>query len=309
MIATFERKTIKQLIVIGGPTASGKTGLAVELARHFSTVVLSADSRQFYKELSIGTAKPTTEEMKGVTHFFIDSHSIHNELTAASYAAEAEQLLTEQFKDHNTIILVGGSGMFIDALCKGLDDIPASKELRDQINIEYEQNGLEPLLEELRRIDPVYYSQVDKKNPVRIIRAIEAIRLSEIPFSELRKGEKKELPYSLKKFVIDHTREQLYERIDRRVDLMMEVGLLEEVRPLLQFRELTALKTVGYSELFDHLEGKTSLEEAIERIKQNSRRYAKRQLTWFRKDPDIQWIPFNTTEKMKADVLNRSSNH
>lgn len=308
MIATFERKTIKQLIVIGGPTASGKTALAVELAKHFSTVVFSADSRQFYKELSIGTAKPTETEKSGIGHFFIDSHSIHEELTAATFAKEAEALLAEQFKEHETIILAGGSGMFIDALCKGLDDIPASRELRDLITQEYELNGLEHLLLELRQADPSYYAQVDKKNPVRIIRAIEAIRLSGKPYSELRKAESKGLPYEVRKFVIDHPRDQLYERIDRRVDIMMDAGLLEEVRPLLPYKDLTALRTVGYSELFDYMEGKTSLEEAVELIKQNSRRYAKRQLTWFRRDPSIQWIPYTTIQKMKEDILERLSN-
>jgi tRNA dimethylallyltransferase len=304
MIATFERKTIKQLIVIGGPTASGKTALAVELARYFSTIVISADSRQFYKELSIGTAKPTEEEMSGIQHFFIGSHSIHLEMTAATYAKEAGDILDQQFKLHDTVILVGGSGMFIDALCNGLDDIPASKELRDQINTEFEEKGLDALLNELKASDSVYYEHVDKKNPVRIIRALEAIRLSGKPYSELRKAHKKELPFSIHRFVIDHPREQLYDRINRRVDMMMESGLLEEVRPLLPFRDLTALRTVGYSELFDYLEGKTSVEVAIELIKQNSRRYAKRQLTWFRRDPSIHWIPFDSVGKMKEEIVN-----
>ena len=309
MIATFEKKTIKRLIVIEGPTASGKTALTVELASHFSTVVFSADSRQFYKELSIGTAKPLDNEKKGIPHFFVGSHSIHKELTAASFAKEAEKLLAEQFKLHDTILLVGGSGMFIDALCDGLDDIPASRDLRDLITLEVEKNGLEALLNELEQTDPVYYAQVDRKNPVRIIRAIEAIRLSGKPYSEMRKAQKKGLPYDLQKFVIDYPRHALYERIDQRVDRMMDAGLLDEVRSLISFRDLNPLKTVGYSELFDYLEGKTSLSESIERVKQNSRRYAKRQLTWFRRDPSVNWIPFNTTEKMKEDILARLSGY
>jgi tRNA dimethylallyltransferase len=246
--------------------------------------------------------------MKGIQHFFIDSHSVENELTAATYATEASELLDSTFAEHDTVILVGGSGMFLDALCNGLDDIPASRELRDQIDLEFRTHGLEILLEELRSKDPGYYSKVDRNNPARVIRAIEAIRLSGQPYSTLRKAENKGLPYGIRKFVIDHPREQLYERINRRVDLMMDAGLLEEVRSVLQHKSLTALRTVGYMELFDFLDGRISLEDAVELIKQNSRRYAKRQLTWFRRDPSIEWIPFDTTEKMKEDVLDRLSN-
>lgn len=246
--------------------------------------------------------------MKGIQHYFVDSHSVQNELTAATYAKEATELLEKEFKKHDTIFLVGGSGMFIDALCNGLDNIPASKELRDQINQEVNDTGLDPLLNELKSKDPVYYNIVDKNNPARVIRAIEAIRLSGQPYSLLRKAEKKGLPYKIEKFVIDHPREQLYDRINRRVELMMDAGLLEEVRSVLPYRNLTALRTVGYSELFDYLEARTTLEEAVELIKQNSRRYAKRQLTWFRRDPSIQWLPFDTTEKMKEDLLSRLSN-
>lgn len=246
--------------------------------------------------------------MKGIQHFFIDSHSIKNELTAATYATEATELLNKAFAEHDTVILVGGSGMFIDALCNGLDDIPASRELRDKIDLEYRTHGLEVLLEELRSKDPEYYSKVDRNNPARVIRAIEAIRLSGQPYSTLRKAEKKGLPYGIRKFVIDHPREQLYERINSRVDLMMDAGLLDEVRSVLQYKSLSALRTVGYTELFNFLDGKISLEDAVELIKQNSRRYAKRQLTWFRRDPSIEWIPFDTTEKMKEDVLERLSN-
>jgi tRNA dimethylallyltransferase len=242
-------------------------------------------------------------EQKDIKHYFIDSHSIHDELTAAQYAQEALELLDKLFKTHDQIILVGGSGMFIDALCNGLDDIPASKELRDKLNSELIENGLEALLTELKEKDPEYYNQVDKQNPARVIRALEAIRLSGLPYSTMRKATQKKHPFEIKRFVINHPREQLYDRINRRVDNMMAQGLLEEVKKVKDFRHLSSLRTVGYSELFDYLDNKTDLPTAVELIKQNTRRYAKRQLTWFRRDPSVVWIPFNSVENMKEDIL------
>lgn len=273
------------------------------MAKHFSTVILSADSRQFYKELSIGTAKPSQEEQQGIHHYFIDSHSITDEVTAAEYANEATTILEKEFKIHDIIIMVGGSGMFIDAVCNGLDDIPSDRILRDELNVLVEQKGLEPLLLELKAKDPEYFERVDRQNPVRVIRAIEAIRLSGKSFTELRKATKKEHPFAIRRFVINHPREQLYERINLRVDNMMEAGLLAEVKSVVDFKHLSSLKTVGYTELFSFLNGERTLDEAVELIKQNSRRYAKRQLTWFRKHEDAIWIQFDSTENMKKTVL------
>lgn len=294
--------TIKQLIVISGPTASGKTALSVALAKHFKSCVLSADSRQFYKEISIGTAKPTIEEMEEVPHYFINSHQLTDEVSAALFEREALQILDELFQRHEVIILTGGSGMFVDALCDGLDKIPTSKEIRDELQAQVDQGDLKILLEELKEKDPVYFNQVDQKNPVRIIRAVEVIRLTGLPYSELRKSKPKERPFGVQRFVIEHDREFLYDRINRRVDLMMEAGLLEEVKSVIPFRHLSSMNTVGYKELFNYLDGNCYLDEAVNMIKQNSRRYAKRQITWLKRNSSAQWIPFTTTQQMLEQI-------
>jgi tRNA dimethylallyltransferase len=281
------------LIVIGGPTASGKTSLAVSLAKQLNTVVVSADSRQFYQEMSIGTAKPTLEEMQGVVHYFIGSHSIHNELTAASYATEANTLLTNLFKTHNNVILVGGSGMYIDALCNGLHDIPASPELRNQLTEEWKTEGLDKLLSELASCDTATFNQIDLKNPVRVIRALEVFRLTGLPLSSFKRAQQAAPDFDVIRFVIDLPRNELYDRINQRVDLMIENGLIDEVNELMPYKDFTSLNTVGYKEIIDYLEGKYSLDEAIEKVKLNSRRYAKRQLTWFRRHKESIWIAPN----------------
>ncbi len=241
--------------------------------------------------------------MDGVPHFFIDSHSIHDEVTAAQFEREALLLLEEQFEIHDKIVLVGGSGMFIDALCDGLDDIPTSPEVKDLVQQQFDEEGIEPLLEELKLSDQEYYEFVDKQNPMRIMRAIEVIRLTGKKFSELRKSQTKNRPFETKRFVINHDRKKLYDRINLRVDLMMKAGLLEEVKSVFSDRHLTSLNTVGYKELFSYLEGQASLDDAIELIKRNSRRYAKRQLTWFRRNPDAVWIEHDTNEKMIETIL------
>jgi tRNA dimethylallyltransferase len=281
------------LIVIGGPTASGKTSLAVSLATQLNTVVVSADSRQFYKEMSIGTAKPTLEEMQGVVHYFIGSHSIHKELTAASYAAEANTLLTNLFKTHNNVILVGGSGMYIDALCSGLHDIPASTELRNELTEEWKTEGLGKLLSELESCDTITFNQIDIKNPVRVIRALEVFRLTGLPLSSFKMNQHSAPDFDVIRFVIDLPRNELYDRINQRVDLMIQNGLIDEVNELIPYKDFTSLNTVGYKEIIDYLEGKYSLDEAIEKVKLNSRRYAKRQLTWFRRHKESIWIAPN----------------
>jgi tRNA dimethylallyltransferase len=296
----------KKLIVIQGPTASGKTALGISLAKKLDTIILSADSRQFYKEVIIGTAKPSIEEQNGVKHYFIDSHFLEDEVSSARYAKEAFEILTSEFKIHDTIIMVGGSGMFIDAVCIGLDPIPKSDELKAEITKEFETNGLDPLLVELKEKDMDYFNEVDKDNPMRIIRAIEVIRLTGKTFSSQRTN--KPIPpfFEVERFVINHEREKLYDRINRRVDLMIENGLIDEVKSVRHLRHLQSMNTVGYSEIFQYLDSEISIERAIELIKQNTRRYAKRQLTWFRRHPEAIWIDFDEVEKMVGLILVKS---
>jgi len=284
---------MKRLIVIGGPTASGKTALSVALAKKFESVVISADSRQFYREMSVGTAKPSLEEMAGIPHYFVDSHSITDEVNSARFAAEVELLISDLFKKHDTLILTGGSGMFIDAFVFGLDNIPHDQEVANQLNAQMEQEGLEPLLSELAEKDPDYFNTVDRNNPMRIIRALEAIRITNKPFSSLRTGSKKQHSFNIDYFVIDLPRDFLYERINLRVDQMVENGLEEEVRNLLPFRDLKPLATVGYTEWFRYFDDEIDKNTCIDLIKQNSRRYAKRQVTWFKRNQIAQWIPYN----------------
>lgn len=280
----------KKLIVILGPTASGKTSLSIELAKKLNTEIISADSRQFFKEMAIGTAKPSAEEQDGVTHHFIDSHSIEEFFTAGQFEEQALSSLENIFKKSDYAICVGGSGMYIDALCNGLDDIPGDLELRKELNELTENEGLDSLKKELEEKDPEFYKQIDLSNPQRLIRAIEVIRVTGKKYSEQRKKTPKKRPFEILKFGIHHEREVLYDRINRRVDIMVEQGLFEEVKSLSEYRNHNALNTVGYKEVFEFFDGKITREEAIELIKRNTRRYAKRQLTWFRKDESIRWV-------------------
>jgi tRNA dimethylallyltransferase len=295
----------KTLLVIAGPTASGKTAAAIRLARHFDTVILSADSRQFYREMSIGTAKPDAEELAAAKHYFIDSHSIDQLFSVGDFEKEGLALLDELFKRHDVIILVGGSGLYIKALCEGFDDIPRADEgVREQLNNELAEKGILPLQEELKSVDPVYYNEVDINNPQRVIRALEVFRSTAQPFSSYRKAKTNTRPFNCIKIALDLPREVLYNRINTRVDVMIAQGLVEEVRALLPYRHLNALNTVGYSELFDHFDGKTNLNTAVELIKQNTRRFAKRQLTWFRKDKGMHWLtPDEVTGKKIEELI------
>ena len=282
---------MKRLIVITGATACGKTSVSVQLAKHLNTEVISCDSRQFYKELSIGTAKPTVEEMDGVPHHFIDSHSITDELNAGKFELLALSLLDKLFETKDDVILTGGSGLFIDAVVNGFDDMPKiSAEIRKSLNDAFSKKGIKPLFERLQELDPDYAKIVDSQNPKRIIRALEICLSSSKTYSELRKGQKAKRNFEILKIVLDRPREDLYNRINTRVDVMIANGLEAEVRSLSEYKELNALQTVGYKELFDYFENVTTLERAIELIKQNSRRYAKRQLTWFRRDKNYAWI-------------------
>lgn len=294
---------IKKLIVIEGPTASGKTALAIVLATHFNTEIVSADSRQFYKEMSIGTAKPSLDEQAGIVHHFIDSHTIHDPLTSAAYEREALAVLETIFEKHDVAILVGGSGMFIDALCNGLDDIPANLAVRAEWDERLKTEGIEALQKALQEVDPDFYAQVDLQNPMRIIRALEVFELTGKPFSTFKAFTPKKRFFEIQKFVIDLPRETLYNRINQRVDNMIQQGLVEEAKSLHPFKHIQALNTVGYTELFAYFDHTTDLETAIELIKRNSRRYAKRQLTWFRRDASAIWLDANELNEQVNEVI------
>lgn len=275
----------------------------MQIAKHFNTAVLSADSRQFYKEISVGTAKPSEKEQEGVPHYFIDSHQLEDEVTSAQYESMGLEILNKIYKTHHVAVLAGGSGMFVDALCFGLDDIPADRAIKQQVVNEYLEFGLEPLLKELEEKDPDYYQKVDRDNAMRIQRAIEVIRITGVPYSQQRKRKPKTRPFHVHSFVLNHDREQLYERINKRVDLMIQNGLEDEVRSVQQYRHFTSMNTVGYKEFFRYFDGEIDLATAIEKIKQNSRRYAKRQLTWLRRNPDNQWIEFTETSNVVQEIL------
>ncbi|MET3502373.1 tRNA dimethylallyltransferase [Mucilaginibacter rubeus] len=281
----------KTLIVVAGPTAVGKTAAAIKLAQHFNTVVVSADSRQFFREMSIGTAKPDESELAAAKHYFINSHSISESFSVGDFEKQGLALLDELFKVHDKVILAGGSGLYIKAICEGFDDLPvADISVREKLNQQLEREGITTLQKQLQQVDPDYYTQVDLNNPQRIIRALEVFETSGKPFSSYRNATVNKRPFNIIKLALDMPREKLYERINLRVDLMVKQGLIQEVKSLLPYRELNALNTVGYSELFDHFDGKTSVDEALLLIKQNTRRFAKRQLTWFRKDKDFVWF-------------------
>ena len=276
--------SINTLIYIAGPTGVGKTKLSLELAKYIDTEIISCDSRQFYKEMNIGTAVPTTKELKEVRHHFIHNKSIKDIYTVVDFEKEAIKKLNLLFKKKETIIMVGGSGMYADALMFGMDEFPeVPKEIRNQINVFYKSHGLKGLQELLRDKDPKYYTRVDINNPVRLIRALEVCLTSKKPFSSFLGKYREPRDFISKIFILECPRKILYEKINSRVDQMMTSGLENEVRKLIDFKELSTLKTVGYKELFPYFQNKKSLEDAILEIKKNSRRYAKRQITWFKK--------------------------
>lgn len=287
----------KYLIVIVGPTAIGKTALSIRLAQYFNTEILSADSRQFFKEMSIGTAKPSKQEMQGIVHHFIDSHSITEEYNVGKFETDAVHLLDQLFQKKDIVIMAGGSGLYVDAVCKGFDELPeADITIRKQIDQLYSEKGIEALQTLLQELDPTYYDQVDKMNPQRLSRALEVCLSSGKPYSQLREGKNKERGFRIIKIGLTIEREKLYNNINKRVDQMIAAGLLDEVKRLTTHQTKNALQTVGYQELFDHLNNKTTLEKAIELIKQHTRNFAKRQLTWFRRDKDTKWFEPTETE-------------
>jgi len=294
----------KNLIVIAGPTASGKTATAIQLAKYYDTVIVSADSRQFYREMSIGTAKPTTEELAAVKHYFINSHSITESFTVGDFERECLALLSELFKHNDKVILVGGSGLYIKAVCDGFDALPiANAAIRSRLNSELTAHGITALQEKLKVADPIYYNLVDLNNPHRVIRALEVFESTGKPFSSFHHASKANRPFKIIKLGLNWPREILYDHINRRVDGMIQQGLADEVKSLLPYRHLNALNTVGYTELFDYFDGKIDLETAIKLIKQNTRQFAKRQLTWFGKDKDIAWLDADKINSKNNEIL------
>lgn len=290
------------LVILLGPTAVGKTSLAIALAKKFNTVIFSADSRQLYKEIPIGTAQPTPEEIQEVAHFFIASNSITEHIDAGRYGKEARELLISEFKKHALIIMAGGSGLYMDAVINGFDDLPdANPTIRAELNLEFQEKGISVLQDELKKLDPIYFAQVDQHNPARLMRAIEICRLSEKKYSELRIGKADSNAFEVLKIGLDLPREELYARINNRVEVMFENGLEEEARSVFPYRKMNALQTVGYKELFDYFDGQLTKEKAIELIKQHSRNYAKRQLTWWRRDTAITW--FHPTQLKEIEIL------
>jgi len=298
----------KVLLTVVGPTAIGKTALAIQLAHHFDTEILSADSRQFFKEMEIGTAVPTKEELKKVPHHFIQHKSIFEPYSVGDFEKEAIKLLDDLFLNKDIVIMVGGSGLYVDAVVSGLNEFPeVDPEIREKLNQQLEEEGLEPLQNELKQRDPKYYKSVDLDNPHRLIRALEVCIASNKPYSSFLNRPKPKRPFKTLYVGIDAPREVIYDRINTRVDLMMEAGLLNEVKRLYPNKKLNALQTVGYKELFEYIGGQSTLEFAVSEIKKNTRRFAKRQLTWLRKNNGILWIPYdgepNQVLQMVTDQL------
>lgn len=289
----------KILLVVAGPTASGKTSLAIQLALHFKAEIISADSRQFYKELPIGTAAPTTFELNQVKHHFVGNISIIDTFDVATYEKEVLELLVKLFMKHDVLILSGGSGLFIDAICNGLDELPeTSNEIRNNVKEIYLTEGLSGLQQRLENLDPDYFHIMDKQNPRRLQRALEVCLETGNTYTSYRTSPRKKRPFDILKIAIYTDRNELIERINQRVEKMMFEGLLDEVKELSEHRILNALNTVGYKELFDYLDGKYTLDQAVDNIKINTRRYAKRQMTWFRKNDDYNWFSRNEVSQI-----------
>lgn len=287
----------KYLISIVGPTAVGKTAAAIQIAKHYHTEIISADSRQLFREMTIGTAKPSDDELSQTHHHFINSHRVTESFNVGDFEKQGLTILNQIFEQHNIAIMAGGSGLYVNAIINGFDDLPAAlPEIREKLNQLLSTEGIDVLRQKLLTADPAYYKQVDLNNPQRLIRALEVCESTGKPYSSFRKGSQAKRGFNIIKIGLDLPREELYDRINQRVDLMVTNGLIDEVKALTQYRCLNALNTVGYSEIFDYLDGKTDLNAAIASVKQNTRRFAKRQLTWFRKDKGIQW--FNPTDAL-----------
>ena len=290
----------KSLLILLGPTGVGKTDLSIDIAKYYNTEIISCDSRQIYKEMSIGTAVPDEQTLETIPHHFIRSHSIYDYYNASKFEIEVLEKLEVLFQKKDVVLMTGGSMMYIDALCKGIDDLPeVDEELRRSLMARMESEGIESLRNELRYHDPVYYSEVDLRNPKRILHALEICMMTGTPYSSFRTNISKKRDFNIIKLGINRDREVLYHRINQRVDEMFKEGLEKEAHSLFPFRHLNSLNTVGYREMFDYFDGKMTLEEAKERIKANSRKYARKQLTWFRRDPGITWF----TPDMQDEII------
>lgn len=297
----MQHKKDNTVYIICGPTAVGKTAFAIALAQHLQTEIISADSRQCYRELGLAVAKPTEEELQQVSHHFINSHSIFDELNAGIFEQYALDRVAAIFKNHSKAVMVGGTGLYIKTFCEGMDAMPnIDPIIREKITAEYKEKGIQWLQQEVAALDPLFWEQAEQENPQRLMRALEMIRSTGISITTFRKQAKKERPFNIVKIGLELPRELLNQRIDQRVDSMVENGLIEEAKNLLAYRKSNALQTVGYQELFDYFDGITSREKAIELIKQHTRQYAKRQMTWFKKDPEIQWLDARTSPQMLA---------
>lgn len=281
----------KTLKVIIGPTGVGKTDYALSMAEQYGCPILNADSRQLYRDIPIGTAAPTAEEQQRVKHYFVGTLGLEDYYSAAQYEQDAMKLLTELFQTHDTLVMSGGSMMYIDAVCKGIDDIPTvDDDTRQLLKSRYEAEGLEPLVAELRLLDPEYYDICDKRNPKRVVHALEICYMTGRTFTSYRVRKQVNRPFRIEKIGLQRPRPELFDRINRRVDKMVEQGLLEEAQRVLPYRTCNSLNTVGYKELFKYFDGEWDLDFALEKIRRNSRVYAKKQITWFKKDPDVNWV-------------------
>lgn len=295
-------KSSPTLYLIAGPTAVGKTSLSFEIAKYLKTSIISADSRQFYKEITIGTAKPSKKELKAIKHYFINNKSIKELYSAGEYEIDVLKHLEAQFKTNKNALIVGGSGMYIDAVCKGLDNIPRDLKIREKLNKELDEFGIDNLKKQLRDLDPVQYDNMDTNNSQRVIRALEVCKIIKAPYSSLIKENKKNRDFKIVKILLYMNKEELKNRIDKRVDKMISDGLLKEVENLIKFRNNNALNTVGYKEIFEYLDGESTKEEAISKIKINTRKYAKRQMTWFKRDNDFIWVD-NIDSKKAIEII------
>lgn len=296
------------LIVLIGPTGVGKTELSLSIAEYFNTCIVSSDSRQLYADLKIGTAAPTPEQLARVTHHFVGTLKLTDYYSASQYESEVMSKLEELFKQNNVVVLTGGSMMYVDAICKGIDDIPTvDKETRELMIQRYEEEGLEKLCAELKLLDPEYYNIVDLKNPKRVIHALEICYMTGKTYTSFRTQSKKERPFRIIKIGLTRDREELYDRINRRVDEMMKEGLLEEAKSVYEYKHLNSLNTVGYKEMFQYLDGEWTLNFAIEKIKQNSRIYSRKQMTWFKRDADITWFHPDQKEEIMNHINTRLS--
>jgi len=296
--------TKKTVIVIAGPTAVGKTSVAIEVARYFQTEIISADSRQCYKELSIGVARPSAQELNKVKHHFISSHSIHEKVNAATFEEYALKKAGEIFEKNNIVILTGGTGLYIKAFCEGMDEIPGVPEVvRNEIVYQYNQHGLQWLQKQLQNVDPEFYEVGETKNPQRLMRALEVFKATGKSILYFRKGERVNRDFNIIKIALQLPKEYLHRNIESRVDKMFEMGLVQEVRSLIPFQHLNALQTVGYKEVFDYFNGEIDLKAAVDLIKRNTKQYAKRQLTWFKKDKTYQWIEPGSMNPSEISLL------